>query len=306
MMRLGQRIVRSDALRRLLCAVIALYIRLVYATSRWTIEGGAAAQRHFLHKRPFILAFWHGRLLMMPMAWPREVPIHMLISGHRDGRIIADAVGHFGIASIAGSSSRGGLAALRAMVKTLKDGACVGITPDGPRGPAMQASAGIVAAARLAQVPIIPLAYATKRRRVMKTWDRFHLAFPFTTGIHLWGEPIDVPADANEATLARYRQEVEDSLNALGREADRRMGHENEDLPLPTGEGRGEGNAPQPPEAPACTDTDLTLPPPASSRQSSALPDATAGISDSRESGRGIETMSREKLEGESVRSGGR
>src|SRR6266849_2270038 len=160
MMRLGQRIVRSDLLRHLLCAIIALYIRLVYATSRWTVEGGAAAQLHFREKRPFILAFWHGRLLMMPMAWPREVPIHMLISGHRDGRIIADAVGHFGIASIAGSSSRGG------------------------------------AAARLAQVPIIPLAYATRRRRIMATWDRFHLAFPFSAGIHLWGEPISVPADA--------------------------------------------------------------------------------------------------------------
>src|SRR5258707_8209915 len=107
MMRLGQRIVRSDALRRLLCAVIALYIRIVYATSRWTIEGGAAAQRHFRDKRPFILAFLHGRLLMMPMAWPRGVPIHMLISGHRDGRIIADAVGHFGIASIPGPSPPG-------------------------------------------------------------------------------------------------------------------------------------------------------------------------------------------------------
>jgi lysophospholipid acyltransferase (LPLAT)-like uncharacterized protein len=288
MMKLGQRIVRSDSLRHLLCAIIALYIRFVYATSRWTVEGGAAAQLHFREKRPFILAFWHGRLLMMPMAWPRDVPIHMLISGHRDGRIIADAVGHFGIASIAGSSSRGGLAALRAMVKTLKDGACVGITPDGPRGPAMQASPGIVAAARLAQVPIIPLAYATRRRRIMGTWDRFHLAFPFTSGIHLWGEPISVPADADEGDMARYRQQVEDVLNALGREADRRMGRGVP--PLPSGpstdaqEGRGEGAAPESPTGTERTDTALTLPSPG---------------------GRGFKKMSGERVEGESVRSAG-
>src|SRR5216684_4426669 len=252
MTKLGRRIVRSDALRRVLCAFIALYIRFVYATGRWSVEGGEAARRHHREKRPFILAFWHGRLLMMPMAWPREVPIHMLISGHRDGRIIADAVGHFGIDSIAGSSSRGGGAALRLMVRTLKRGACVGITPDGPRGPAMQASQGIVAAARLAQVPIIPLAYATRRRRVMGTWDRFHLAFPFTEGLHLWGEPIEVPADADDAALERYRQLVEDRLNALGNEVDRRMGHDpvpfTPSLPLPSGpstsaqEGRGEGS----------------------------------------------------------------
>jgi lysophospholipid acyltransferase (LPLAT)-like uncharacterized protein len=244
-------IIRSDALRRALCRVIALYIRFVFATSHWTIEGAEEAARFHRDKRPFILAFWHGRLLMMPMAWPRDVAIHMLISGHRDGRIIADAVGHFGITSIAGSSSRGGLAALRAMVKQLKNGDCVGITPDGPRGPAMQASQGIIAAARLAQVPIIPLAYATRRRRVMRTWDRFYFPLPFTEGLHLWGEPIEVPADSDEAAMERYRQLVENRLNALGNEADRRMGHDvsalTPSLPLPPGpstntqEGRGEG-----------------------------------------------------------------
>ena len=58
--------------------------------------------------RPFILAFWHGRLLMIPMAWQRLAPMHMLISAHRDGRIIADAVTYFGVDSIAGSTRRGG------------------------------------------------------------------------------------------------------------------------------------------------------------------------------------------------------
>jgi lysophospholipid acyltransferase (LPLAT)-like uncharacterized protein len=225
-----------------MCWLISIYIRIVYATSRWTIEGAEIPRRFHESGKPFILAFWHGRLLMMPMAWRRDVAIHMLISGHRDGRIIADAVRHFGIASIAGSSSRGGLTALRLMVKTLKGGECVGITPDGPRGPAMRASHGIVAAARLAQVPIIPISYATRRHRVMRSWDRFHLAFPFTSGVHLWGAPIEVPAGADEATLERYRTLVEDQLNALGREADRRMGHDLPPLPL-AGEDRDKGSA---------------------------------------------------------------
>jgi lysophospholipid acyltransferase (LPLAT)-like uncharacterized protein len=231
---LPRRIMRSDIVRRTVCWLISLYVRLVFATSRWTIEGAEAPARLHDEGRPFILAFWHGRLLMMPMAWRRDVPIHMLISGHRDGRIIADAVGHFGIASIVGSSSRGGGAALRLMVKTLRSGACVGITPDGPRGPAMRASEGIVVTARLAQVPIIPLTYATRRRRVMRSWDCFHLPFPFTSGIHLWGAPIAVPADADAMTLERYRNLVEERLNALGEDADRRMGHDAPSLPRST------------------------------------------------------------------------
>jgi lysophospholipid acyltransferase (LPLAT)-like uncharacterized protein len=231
--RLGRRFARSDRIRHLLCWLVSLYIRFVFATSKWSVEGGETARRLHAAGRPFILAFWHGRLLMMPRAWQPGVPIHMLISGHRDGRIIADAVGHFGIASIAGSSSRGGRAALRLMVKTLKGGDCVGITPDGPRGPAMRATHGIVATARLAGVPILPLSYATRRRRLMRSWDRFHLAFPFTTGIFLWGAAIEIPVDADEAALERYRLIVEERLTALGAEADRRMGHIT-DLPAPS------------------------------------------------------------------------
>ena len=238
----AKRVVRSDLGRRILCWLVAQYIRLVWWTSRWHTEGADRPAAFWSQNRPFILAFWHGRLLMAPKAWPAGASMNMLISGHADGRIIADAVSHFGIDSIAGSSSKGGLAALRLMVKTLKGGECVGITPDGPRGPAMQASQGIVAAARLAQVPIIPISYATRRHRVMRSWDRFHLAFPFTSGIHLWGAPIEVPADADEATLEQYRARVEEQLNALGREADRRMGHDLPPLPL-TREDRDNGAA---------------------------------------------------------------
>ena len=175
--------------------------------------------------RAFILAFWHGRLLMIPMAWQRLAPMHMLISAHPDGQIIADAVTYFGVDSIAGSTSRGGSVALRTMLKRLKDGDCVGITPDGPRGPAMTASFGIVNVARLARVPILPITYATSRRRMLATWDRFHLALPFGRGVYLWGEPIEIAADLDEAGLEHARRLVEKRMVEMVREADRRVGH---------------------------------------------------------------------------------
>jgi len=223
---LKKRILRAEALRLALCWIIACYVRFVYRTGRWRIEGDATPERFHREGKPFILAFWHGRLLMMPMIWRRDKPIHMLISDHGDGRIIADAVRHFGIKSIAGSSGKGGLQALRAMVRTLRSGDCVGITPDGPRGPAMQASEGIVATARLARIPIIPASYASRRRYILGSWDHFHFALPFSEGLFLWGKPIAVPADADDAALEFWRLAVEDSLNDLTRTAERRMGHD--------------------------------------------------------------------------------
>jgi 3-deoxy-D-manno-octulosonic-acid transferase len=213
---------KSDAAQQAATRAVTAWIRLVWATSRWRAERGDIPRRLHEAKQPFILAFWHGRLLMMPMAWDRSVPIRMLISSHRDGRLIADSVASFGISSIAGSSSRGGTAALRQMLKTLREGGCIGITPDGPRGPAEVASEGIVATARIARVPIVPLSYSARDRRVLKTWDRFHLALPFTRGVFVWGEPIAVPAEAED--LEPWRALVEQRLTALGLEAERLAG----------------------------------------------------------------------------------
>ena len=223
--RWARRVLRSDTLRRILCWAIHLYIRFVYLTNRWTIAGAEVPRRLRAEGRPFILAFWHGRLLMIPMAWQRLAPMHMLISAHRDGRIIADSVTYFGVHSIAGSTRRGGSAALRAMLKRLNEGDCVGITPDGPRGPAMVASVGIVNVARLARVPIVPIVFATSRRRVLATWDRFHLALPFGRGVFLWGEPIEIAPEIGENEVERARLLVEDKMNGMAAEADRRAGH---------------------------------------------------------------------------------
>ncbi|HUN50668.1 MAG TPA: lysophospholipid acyltransferase family protein [Candidatus Sulfotelmatobacter sp.] len=225
MMRLWKRLIRSAAAQRLACWLIQLYIRLVHLTGSWREEHGEIARRLVAARQPFIGAFWHGRMLMIPVAWNRRAPLAMLISGHRDGRLIAGAVAHFGIGWVMGSSSGGGGAALRRMVKHIRGGAYVAITPDGPRGPAMRASAGIVTAARLAEVPIVPITYATRRRRLLRTWDRFHLPLPFGAGVFVWGEPVTVAVDADDGAQEDARALLEARLNAITAEADRLMGH---------------------------------------------------------------------------------
>lgn len=225
-MGLAKSIGKNERLRGALCWLAAQYIRLVWATGRWRVEGDAEARRLWDQGRPFILAFWHNRLLMMPRSWRRGTPIHMLISQHRDGQLIARTVAHFGIRTVAGSSTRGGAGALRGMLKALKAGECVGITPDGPKGPRQHASDGIVAVARLSGCPILPATYAVERRRLLRSWDRFVVPLPFTRGIIRWGAPLAVPRDADEAALEQARRQVEDALNALAAAADIHMGVE--------------------------------------------------------------------------------
>ncbi len=219
-------LLRSEAARRFLCWLAHLYVRFVFWTSRWETDRDDIPRNLRRNGKSFIVAFWHGRLLMLPLAWYGMGTLHMLISGHRDGRLIADIVSYFGIRSIAGSSNQGGSGALRAMVRQIRAGDCVGITPDGPDGPAMRSSAGIVGAARLARVPIVPISYATSRRRILNTWDRFHLPLPWSRGIFIWGEPIEVPADLTDQAVDTWRRHIEERMIQQTAEADRRVGCE--------------------------------------------------------------------------------
>jgi hypothetical protein len=227
-------ILQSDAFRGMLCALAAAYIRFVHATSRWTIVNEEAPQHFWDESKPFILAFWHGRLLMMPYCWRTKVPMNMLISQHRDGAIISGTIAHFGLKSVRGSAgdtrkggdklAKGGVAALRAMARLAASGEAVGITPDGPRGPRMRASDGVAALARVCGLPVIPAAYATSGRRVLGTWDKFNVALPFSRGVIVWGNPITVSGKARGDEVELGRQQIEDELNRVTREADRLMG----------------------------------------------------------------------------------
>ena len=171
-------------------------------------------------------AFWHNRIMLMTEIWNSDRPFAMLQSKHPDGRLIARTIEHLGIEDIVGSAGKGkgGAQALRSMLRALKSGTSVGVTPDGPRGPRMRASGGVIALARMSGAPIYPVTWNVSRRRVLRSWDRFILALPFSRGVYIWGEPIHVPRDADEAQMEVLRLELEERLNQLCAQADAALG----------------------------------------------------------------------------------
>lgn len=221
---LSKKIVKNTRVRRITCWLAAQYMKLVWSTGRWELIDQHHFNALYDNERPAILGFWHGRLLVAPFSWGKPRTFKMLISGHRDGELIADTISYMGIGHIKGSSTKGGASALRAMVKTLRAGDWVGITPDGPRGPRMHVTDGILNLARLSGAPILPFSCGVTRGKILETWDRFLIAWPFTKGVLIWGEPLHIPKDADTATMESARQQLEDRISALTREADRRTG----------------------------------------------------------------------------------
>ena len=204
----------------------ARYIRLVWRTGRWSIENARLADTLVGDGRPFIACFWHGRMLMIPNAWVYSAPVSILISQHRDGVFISRTLQHLGVGTIAGSSSRGGGNALIAMVRALKRGEYIGITPDGPRGPRMRVAPGAISAAKLSGALLLPVTFAAVRSRVFSSWDRFLLPYPFTRGVVRIGEPINVPRDADDALSEQLRQDLERTLIDMTMTLDKELGRE--------------------------------------------------------------------------------
>jgi len=211
---------RNNALRGFACLLGSLYIRFIHASGQWRIENQEIPDKLIADGRTFITCFWHGRLMMMSYAWPYEPAFHMLISSHADGQLIAKTIHRLGFKTLVGSTKHGGSAVLRAMVRTLNDGGYVGITPDGPRGPRMQASSGAIALAKLSGAPILPISYSATAWKMFKSWDRFVLPRPFAKGVFIWGEPIAIANEADDDALEAARLKLEAALNHLTKQAD--------------------------------------------------------------------------------------
>ena len=216
---------RKDWARAILVRLIPLWVRFVFLTNRVIAVPTPAIKQLVDSRQPVIWCFWHGRMLLMARLLPRGYRVHVLISRHRDGRLIAEAIRRLRLHSVTGSSSRGARGATVALMHLLRAGDSICITPDGPRGPRMRAQKGAVALAALSGAPIVALSYSTTRARFAGSWDRFLIPWPFGRMEVMGSEPMYVAKDADDKALARARRQLEDELNRLTAAADRACGH---------------------------------------------------------------------------------
>jgi lysophospholipid acyltransferase (LPLAT)-like uncharacterized protein len=205
-----RKLIRHPAVQAGLARIIGAYLAFALRTTRWRVLGADPALAEVREGRPLIIAFWHERLPVIPILFrlvaEREpaaaalVP-HVLVSQHRDGRFIGAAVERFGFRMVYGSSSRGGAEALVQMLRVLRAGNPVAITPDGPRGPRRQPAPGLVQLAARSGAAIVPVAGATSHHRILPSWDRMMMPLPFGRGVIACGAPVQVPRDGAEAAL---------------------------------------------------------------------------------------------------------
>lgn len=156
----------------------ALLIRLLAVTWRMRIIDGEVVRALRAARQPIVFALWHGQ--MLPLLWQhRREGVAVLISEHRDGEIIARIASTLGLRAVRGSTFRGADRALVGLVRELKAGRDVAVTPDGPRGPAREFAPGALVAAQRAGAPVVVIGVAATRAWRLRSWDGFTIPKPF-------------------------------------------------------------------------------------------------------------------------------
>jgi lysophospholipid acyltransferase (LPLAT)-like uncharacterized protein len=199
---------------RLLAILGSKIVRLLFLTLRLEFEDRTGFTKNVL-RSPVIMCFWHNRILGITLAFIRHYPgktrkgVNVLTSASRDGEILAQIVGQFGMGAVRGSSSRRGSRALRELVDLAESGCDIAITPDGPRGPRYSFGPGAISLAQLTAAPIAPVHAKFSRCFRMKTWDGFIIPLPFSKVSVTVDNPIHVPRELSNEEFEAVRSGVE-------------------------------------------------------------------------------------------------
>lgn len=188
-------------------------IELLWRTCRIRVVGEEGLQRAIAERGAAIPVCWHQHLILCSRYWvARRVPKlrpGFMISPSVDGEAPAMLAEWYGAQVVRGSSTYTGARAVRHLYKAIaRDKLSPLVTPDGPRGPRFQFKGGAALLAQLCQVPLVPLAFAARPARVLKTWDKFVFPWPFAKVVLAVGEPIMLSRELNETQEAELERDM--------------------------------------------------------------------------------------------------
>ncbi len=169
--------------------------------------------------RPVVFAFWHGVLL--PLTYiDRGRNIQVLTSMHRDGELISRVIAALGFGVVRGSSTRGSVRGLIRLIAKAAEGLDLGVTPDGPKGPAGRVKRGIFYLAEKSGAKVVPVGVGAARAKRLSSWDSFTIPLPFSRVAAVYGEPLEwdesVPFEEKaallEAAIGRVNKEASEAV----------------------------------------------------------------------------------------------
>ncbi len=218
---------------RLAVGLTVVLLEILWRTGRIRFIGEQRLQAAIDQHGAVVPVCWHQHLLLcaryMVTRRIKGLRIGFLISPSLDGEAPSMLARVYGGEVIRGSGTYTGPQAVRALYKQVRtDKLSPLITPDGPRGPRFEFKGGAVTVAQLCGVPVVPLAFVARPAKVLGTWDKFVLPFPFGRIVIAVGEPFvpprKVPAEQVLALQQAMAQRLHDTFREARAELDRWCG----------------------------------------------------------------------------------
>lgn len=178
----------------------------------------------------YAYAMWHEYVLIAPVAFGHP-DIAGLISNHADGRMIAPLIESAGMGTVFGSSTRGGVEAVKGLLNGTVGRRHLVATVDGPRGPRRVIQLGLVYIASRVGMEVVPMGIGYRNPWRVGSWDRMAIPKPCTRAKGLFGVPIRVPPDLKTRELEEYRLIVQAEMDRLTTAAERWAETNRLDLP---------------------------------------------------------------------------
>ena len=207
----------STSRRWQVAAISAVGVPVIEAlggTYNWRERGREVLSDIARQGRQPIFAFWHGRILTATLYF-RDRGIVVITSENFDGEWIARIIRRFGYDTARGSTSRGGARALAQLRREMRAGRPAAFTIDGPRGPERVAQPGAIWLASATGQPILPFHIEAASFWSVNSWDHHQVPKPGSDVAIAIGDPMDVPPEADEATIERCRLDLEQALAML-------------------------------------------------------------------------------------------
>ncbi len=185
--------VKKYFLPYLIWAVYSLWVR----TWRLEIRESGGLKKAIQEKKPRVYAFWHGdELVMTTLA--RYYSVATMTSTSKDGEMLDKIVRLMGIRTSRGSSTRGGVNALKGIIDIAKQGPTPVVAVDGPKGPFHKVKPGVFQIAKALDALVVPIGFHATRVKIFeRAWNKARLPLPFSKVIVVWGEPYSVNAESD-------------------------------------------------------------------------------------------------------------
>jgi lysophospholipid acyltransferase (LPLAT)-like uncharacterized protein len=198
-------------------AFISLFYRLILFYS-WTFRLKIENDKDWMDYRKnggvVLLCTWHQQFFSAIRPFKNYKPFtpSIMISQSRDGEIVAKMALLNGWNPVRGSSSKGGMEALKKMITNLEEEKLAGHIVDGPRGPSGIVKTGVIRLASAADAVIVPFSVSAEKAWYFNSWDKFLLPKPFSNVFLRFGEMIKFDRVNDRKSVEKQRKQLEEIM----------------------------------------------------------------------------------------------